>query len=420
MALLRTPVTWAIYGMNGAWASFVYLSGPIAPILAEDLGVAVGAAGLVGTALAVGMATAAATGPVAIARLGRDGAARLGLVVIACALAAIALVPTLIGGVAAYGVILVLLWLGATGGGTVVNASTARLSEKHREDSARVITEANAAAGWVGLFSPLLLGVALGAGLGWWVGVAVCGVAAVAALTGLVVADRIEGASAFAGPAATPDPLAMVAADEAYEAPADELSKGTVGRGSLPRIFWLAMIALFAAVGTEFAINFWGSTLIQEQTGAATATATAAMSVVVAGIAIGRTVGSWLAARVGPHLMLLGGFGLALVGFGVVWSATVLALSVVGLLVAGLGLATLFPLILDRGIQLSAGQPDLAMARASLVLGLAVGLAPFILGALGSVVSVRTAMLLVPVLVVGGLIGVSRSRPPAHLEQRTG
>jgi len=167
MSLLRTPVTWAIYGMNGAWASFVYLSGPIAPILAEDLGVPVGAAGLVGTALAVGMATAAAAGPIAIARLGRDGAARLGLVVIACALAAIALVPTLIGGVAAYGVILVLLWLGATGGGTMVNASTARLSDKHREDSARVITEANAAAGWVGLFSPLLLGVALGAGLGF-------------------------------------------------------------------------------------------------------------------------------------------------------------------------------------------------------------------------------------------------------------
>jgi len=111
--------------------------------------------------------------------------------------------------------------------------------------------------------------------------------------------------------------------------------------------------------------------------------------------------------------MLLGGFGLALVGFGVLWMAGTLPLSVIGLFVAGLGIATLFPLILDRGIVLSAGHPDLAMARSSLVLGLAAGSAPFALGALGSVMPVRTALLLVPVIVVVGLLGVVASRPTA-------
>jgi len=109
--------------------------------------------------------------------------------------------------------------------------------------------------------------------------------------------------------------------------------------------------------------------------------------------------------------MLLGGFGLALVGFGVLWMAGTILLSVVGLLVAGLGIATLFPLMLDRGMVLSAGRPDLAMARSSLVLGLAVGSAPFALGALGSVMPVRTALLLVPVVVVVGLLAVVASRP---------
>jgi hypothetical protein len=111
--------------------------------------------------------------------------------------------------------------------------------------------------------------------------------------------------------------------------------------------------------------------------------------------------------------MLLGGFGLALAGFGVLWMAGTLPLSVLGLFVAGLGIATLFPLILDRGIVLSAGHPDLAMARSSLVLGLAAGSAPFALGALGSVMSVRSALLLVPVVVVVGLVGVVASRPQA-------
>jgi hypothetical protein len=53
------------------------------------------------------------------------------------------------------------------------------------------------------------------------------------------------------------------------------------------------------------------------------------------------------------------------------------------------------------------------MARSSLVLGLAVGSAPFALGALGSVMPVRMALLLVPVVVVIGLFGVLASRPHA-------
>jgi len=135
------------------------------------------------------------------------------------------------------------------------------------------------------------------------------------------------------------------------------------------------------------------------------------MAAVVTGLAIGRTVGSGFTVRLGPHRMLLGGFTLALVGFAVLWTASTVPQSVAGLFVAGLGLATLFPLLLDRGIVLSAGHPDLALARSSLVLGIAVATAPFALGALGSVMAVRTALLLVPVIVVVGLLGVARSRP---------
>jgi len=79
--------------------------------------------------------------------------------------------------------------------------------------------------------------------------------------------------------------------------------------------------------------------------------------------------------------------------------------------VAGLGLATLFPLVIDRGLVLADGRPELAMSRASLVLGVAVGGAPFLLGALGTVVPVSTAMLLVPVIAAIGVVGVLGSRP---------
>jgi hypothetical protein len=338
----------------------------------------------------------------------------MGLIVVAAGLVGMVLVPLVASGSVAFALILGLVWVCASGGGTTLNASMARLSDAHPRHSARVITEANAAAAWVGLFSPLILGAALGAGLGWQVGILACLVLAVAALVGLVVADRVTARSG-------PDTGALPrdGGRDSHELTVEPaLEAVPVPRGSndripapLPGVFWLAMVALFAAVATEFAINYWGSTLIQEQTGAPAASATAAMASVVAGVAIGRTIGSALTARVGPHRMLLGGFGLALVGFGVLWTAGTLPLSVVGLFVAGLGIATLFPLLLDRGIVLSAGHPDIAMARSSLVLGLAVGSAPFALGALGSVMPVRTALLLVPAVGVLGLLGVAASRP---------
>jgi Na+/melibiose symporter-like transporter len=314
-----------------------------------------------------------------------------------------------------------------------MNTSTAVLAQTHPEHSAQVITEANAAAGWVGLLSPLLLGLALGAGLGWQAGMMFTLLAVIAAMLGLVVADRsilrvpgpadvrpIAPELAQAVVEMSPE-SAMAGAEAAARAQRSEHPRSPGPPGSsataLPRVFWLAMLALFAAAATEFAINFWGSTLIQDQTGAAASAASAAMSASVAGIAIGRTIGSGFTARFGPHRMLLGGFALALAGFAVLWAAGVLILSVVGLFLAGLGLATLFPLVLDRGIALSDGKPDLALSRVALVLGLAIGGAPFALGALGAVMPVQVAMLLVPVIVVAGLVGVVGSKPATSQQE---
>jgi fucose permease len=228
-----------------------------------------------------------------------------------------------------------------------------------------------------------------------------------------VLAGRVTAAGP-AGAHGDDDPeLVLVVADEGYVTAGQESAHGAdpAARRRLPRVFAIAMVGLFAAVATEFSLNFWGSPLIQEQTGASASTATTAMSALVLGIALGRTIGPRLIARFGPHAMLLAGFGSALLGFAVLWLAGTVALSVVGLLIAGLGLSTVFPLMLDRGIVLSDGQPDLAMSRASIVLGVAVATAPFVLGALGTVMSVRMAMLLVPVIVGVGVAGVVGSRP---------
>ena len=407
--LRRTPVTWAIYGAIGSWAAFVYLSGPVSPILVDDLGVTAAATGLVGTAMAVGSITAAAMAQALLRRLGRDGVMRLGLGIAAAAIAGLATLPRLLDGWAGFAVVLLLVWAAAVGGTLTLNVGTARLSDMHPAHSATTITEANATAAWVGFFSPLVLGAALGAGLGWWVGYAVALLLALAALGALILANRSDR------PHEDHPHQTLVVADEVYEAPESDESAATgaadVVPTPLPRGFWVAMLALFAAVGTEFAINFLGSPLIQDHTGASASEATSALAASILGVAVGRTFGTRVTRGLGPHRTLIAGFALTLVGFAVLWTAQLLAVAVVGLFVGGLGLATLFPLIIDRGIGLSGGHPDLAMSRATLITGVATGGAPFALTALGAVISVSTAMLLVPVLIGAGLVGVIASKP---------
>jgi hypothetical protein len=329
------------------------------------------------------------------------------------------LAPVLVG-VPAFVVACALVWLTSTFGITSLNASLARLSDLHPHDSATVITEANAGAAWVGVLSPLLLGVALGAGFGWGAGVAVSLVVVLAALAGLVVGQRRTAQVPIgAAPAATGPGQPAAAAAPTTAGPTTAAS-GDTARTDRPmgRMFWWCMAAIFTAVATEFGVNFWGSTLIREQTGAVTATATAAMSASVIGVALGRTVAPWLIARLGTHRTLIGGFVVAIVGFAVLWSAGTIVQAVLGLLLTGLGLAPLFPLLLDRAIVLSEGRADLALSRASLVLAFAVGGAPFALGALGAVVPVQRAFLLVPVMIAIGLVAATRSRPPAALSPR--
>lgn len=368
-----------MYAATAAWASFVYLLGPSTPLLAEDFELDPRQAGLYGTALAVGIISGGSVSSRVTARAGRSVTFRLGLLLLLTGVAVLFVAPGYLLSLAA-------VWLAGVGGAMVLSTTTATLSELHGEDSAAAITEANALAAWIGAASPLVLGAVLAVGVGWRGAVALC--VLIAAVT-FVVSLRAAGSSRPATGTQAAAPIA--------------------GRSMVTRRFVLTCLALFCAVGTEFAVNFWGATLLRDLTSAAAATA--AMSAVVVGLAVGRTAGARLSVRFDTHVLMLGGFGLAAIGFGAFWAAGVIAVAVLGLFLTGLGLSTLFPFILDRVVLNSSGQPDRGLAIGSLVLGSAIAVAPFALGALASVTPVRTAFLLVPALIVVGVVAVLTSRP---------
>ena len=89
---------------------------------------------------------------------------------------------------------------------------------------------------------------------------------------------------------------------------------------------------------------------------------------------------------------------------------------VLAALLAGLGYGAQYPLAISLLLRAAGGAVDKAQARATLAGGLAIGIAPFGLGALADVVGPHRAFLLVPVIAVLGAVasvaGARATREP--------
>jgi hypothetical protein len=81
----------------------------------------------------------------------------------------------------------------------------------------------------------------------------------------------------------------------------------------------------------------------------------------------------------------------------------------VGLLIAGLGTALLYPTTVSRVVAAWPHAPDRAAAWAALASGLAIGGAPALLARLADLAGLRTAFLIVPALLLalGGRAAVT-------------
>ena len=104
------------------------------------------------------------------------------------------------------------------------------------------------------------------------------------------------------------------------------------------------------------------------------------MGVFFAAMLIGRLIGSRMTRVMPSTTLLLIALGVTMVGFPVFWLARFAPLNIVGLFVAGLGVANLFPLTLSVAVGAAPQQSTTASARVSLGVGTAVLLAPLTLG----------------------------------------
>jgi hypothetical protein len=175
--------------------------------------------------------------------------------------------------------------------------------------------------------------------------------------------------------------------------------------GRLPWTYWLPWILVVSVIGIEFFVVVWGSTLVGLRTGVSLADATLTISAFIAGMIAGRAVMSVPAmARFDPMLVVRSGIALTLVAVLVMWLTGEYPVAALAMLVSGLGVGILYPPAASVALAAAPHLPDAASSRLVLAAGLAVLVAPLVLGVIADLSDITTAWLLVPAVCVGVLL----------------
>jgi MFS family permease len=124
------------------------------------------------------------------------------------------------------------------------------------------------------------------------------------------------------------------------------------------------------------------------------------MSLFFVAMVIGRAVGSRITRRSEVSHLLVRVLGLATCGFLVFWLSPVLPLTIVGLFIAGLGVANLYPFFLSTVVTVAADRSAVASARISLGVGLALLIMPQALGSVADQIGLQKAYSIAGVLLL--------------------
>ena len=372
--IVRDRFTLSLYGPFIVWGWFLYGFSPAVPLITAEQGITRAQAGLHGTAMAVGAVLSGLVSARIAARFGRRAQSQLGLALVILGI-----------GILLWGTVLpatlTAVLVASLGGNLLLSAVQPALSAHHGGSGSAALTESNGIGAAFGLLAPVTVGLTVNAGWGWRPAVAVVIVLSLASAAAIATIPKV---------AALGRPVLPVHDD------ADPPRR-------FGGIFWLFFVGLLAGVALEFSTTFWAADLVIDRTGASPGLATASVSALVIGMATARFVVGPMSLRRSPEKILMVGFALAIVGWALLWTSSTPWVAMAGLVIAGLGYGTHYPLGIAMVMRSSQGRLDSAQAAATIGGGVAIGVSPFLLGALADAFGAHTAFLLVPVVaVIGG------------------
>jgi MFS family permease len=265
--------------------------------------------------------------------------------------------------------------MGVVSTGTVT-LTTTFLDQANGPKSAVALAEANMAAAFAGLISPLAVGGAVALGFGWRIGL-------------LISAFMFLVVEAFRG-----DPTA-------YDDPNRQVGKKI--KVELPSRYWWSWALMISVTGSEFMIVLWNTTLLRDRAGLGDAAAAAGLATFTGGIALGRFILSRIAHLFDNEKLLIVAFIIPLIAFWGMWFSQSALVMLSSLAIFGIGAGMHWPLGIARLVRAGSEHPDAASSRSSYATGGAGVVLPVMLGAIADQTGVHTAFLMVPAVLLAGL-----------------
>ncbi len=363
--------------------------GACVALLARDLDESTDQLAVLPSAFAVGLLIVAAIGSVLLRTDAKIPVLRVGAIVCAVGAVLLAVAQNLVVALAGG------LFVGL-GGALMILVVPLMLSGPR---AALRIARANAISSAIGIFAPLIIGSLDSLGpTGRW--------AMLLAAVPLVL--LVPLARFYRGDESSPKPQDLVAGSAADLS----LATGRTARRPWGSVFggWSRVVL---AVAVEFCFVIWAVARMLA-TGLPAGTAALLASAFPIGMAVGRWIGPPRVRRISA---LLPGSVLAAAGTVLVTAFDGPLVVCVGLGVAGLGVATLYPIVLADLISIPRVSPAHLASLSACASGVAILVAPAVLAGLASVVELRTAFLLpLPLLAVLLLV----RRPGGPTASRTG
>ncbi|GIF64707.1 hypothetical protein Ais01nite_27420 [Asanoa ishikariensis] len=370
--LVHDRLTLLLYAQLGVWGFFLYGFGPVVPLLRDEQGVSAALASLHGTGLAVGVLIAGFVFSPLSRRIGRGPTIWTGLVGVALVIGVLWLarpLPLTIGAAV----------LASIFGSFIVNGVNAALSDHQGAAAPAALSEANAAAAFTGVVSPLVVGAFVAAGLGWRPALS-------------LVVLLILGVLLLTAFWRVPIPVRPSVTSSAPVA------------GRLPRPYWITLILLAATSSIEVCFSLWAVDVLRTHAGMSSGPAAAGFAAVLAGMFAGRLAAGRIALHVPTIRLLLLSLGVTLAGFALFWVGTAPWLAVFGLFVVGLGIAVQYPLVISLALAAAPGQADRAAGLTSYPVALGFGVAPVLLGALADRSGTHEAFLVLPAFIAAAVV----------------
>jgi fucose permease len=179
---------------------------------------------------------------------------------------------------------------------------------------------------------------------------------------------------------------------------------------SLPALYWVYWVCIVLAVSAEFCMISWSADYLQTAQHMLQADASQSVSLFFTAMIIGRVAGSRLVQRFSVQRVVPTFVLTAIAGFLLYWQATNIPAALAGLFITGLGIASMYPLILSMALAAAGSETVRASAGATLASGTAILTLPVILGRLADATNIQQAYGIVLLLLACVLLIVLLAR----------